>query len=483
MLVLAAIGLGTCVLYVCWVAWVPLLPTNLYEPLLDLGKITEYTWPSALRFVFLIVGLHVLYLLGYRLVRAGRGAAWLIFAFGGLFCFELVWSYPATAADVFGYVAHGRLLADHGANPLTVAPSAFPHDPIMPYLAFPDEPSQYGPLWVVLNAGIALAGHGDLLLEVVLYKALGALAHLAGAFLVLRVAGRLGADRRQALSTALLFLWNPLLLWEMVGNAHNDGLMLLGGLLAIWLLTVGEDRLVLAAVALGASVKLPIAAIAPVLLIVTWRRGRATAIEGALLAAAVVAVSYWPFWTGPATLTALGRTELFTASPASVLRLLLEPVFGQAVATQVARALVYGAFAVLLAVVLWRARRTTSPRAAADLVAATEAALLLVGITWFQAWYVVWPFGLMVVLASPARHRAAVLLALGGLLQYLVFIYLWVMGVVPDQPLAVQSAAYVALIAPLAVGGLIAQVRARWPSRTPRRPRLRRAQAVRVTSA
>lgn len=483
MLVFVLISLGAVVLYVDWAMWVPLLPRNLYEPLLDLGKITDYSWLSALHFLLLVIGLYLLYALGYRQVRAGRARAWLVFVSGALCGLVMVWSYPATAADVFGYIAHGRLLAFHNANPFVVPPSAFARDPIMAYLAFPDEPSQYGPVWVYLGAGIALAARGDLLVEVVLYKALGLLVHLAGGGLVFLVARRLGAERRQALGGAYLFVCNPLLIWEMIGNAHNDGLMLLGGLVAIWLLARGADRLVLPAVAAGALVKLPIAAIAPVLLLVTWRRGRVAAVQGMLLAVALLVVCYWPVWHGLSTLTPLGRSNLFTTSPGSVLREVLQPLTGAVLAAEVARALAYGAFAAVLLIILRRAWRTTSAREAAGLAYATVMAALLVAITWFQAWYLVWPFGLGAVLTSPARSREVVLLSLGGLLQYLVFIYLWVMNVVPDRSMIVQSVGYAALIAPLAVGSLIGLARARWPLRRRRPQRPRRGQAVRLKSA
>ena len=125
--------------------------TTSIRRLLDLGKITGYRWPAALLYLQLILGLYLLYALGYRLVARGAGRLAFVFAFGAFFCFELVWAYPATAVDVFGYVAHGRLLALHHVNPFIIAPDLFPYDPIIPYLAFPDEPSQYGPVWVLLN--------------------------------------------------------------------------------------------------------------------------------------------------------------------------------------------------------------------------------------------------------------------------------------------------------------------------------------------
>ena len=75
---------------------------------------------------------------------------------------------------------------------------------------------------------------------------------------------------------------------------------------------------------------------------------------------------------------------------------------------------------------------------------------LLLATTWFQAWYVVWPFAIGAALAEPRRHLEVALLSLGGLLQYFVFIYLWVMGFFPpNENLAVQIAAYLCIVAPL----------------------------------
>src|SRR5882762_2118417 len=106
-----AVAVASAVLYAIWTLWVPLLPQNLYVPLLDLGKITGYKWPSALLFLQLVIGSYALYAMGYWLVARGTVRRTPIFAAGLVFCAELIWAYPATAADVFGYVAHGRLLA------------------------------------------------------------------------------------------------------------------------------------------------------------------------------------------------------------------------------------------------------------------------------------------------------------------------------------------------------------------------------------
>jgi len=285
-----------------------------------------------------------------------------------------------------------------------------------------------------------------------LYKALAALAHSGGAAVVYWIAHRLSRDTVQAQAMAFIYLWNPMLLWEMVGNAHNDGLMMLFGLFGVWLFVEGKDLLVLAAIAAGVLVKVPVAVIAPTLFVGVWQRSRAKAVEGAVLAFALAVAVYRPFWQGPDTLTVLRRTDLFTASLGSILRLALEPGLGEADASTVARTISLSAFAVVAVISLLLAIR---PGTAADVMRPAYFTLLgalLLATTWFQAWYAVWPLALGAALAEPRRHLEVALLSLGAMLQYFVFIYLWVMGVLPrDENLAVQGVAYLAIIGPLPI--------------------------------
>ena len=137
---LLAVGVATALVYALWVTWVPLLPDNLYVPLLDLGKITGYHWASAAIYMSIVIVLYSLYAYGYRLIRKTESqiSTRTVLVGGAIFCAELIWAYPATAVDVFDYVAHGELLAVHHVNPFMVVPNAFPNDPIIPFLAFPD---------------------------------------------------------------------------------------------------------------------------------------------------------------------------------------------------------------------------------------------------------------------------------------------------------------------------------------------------------
>jgi alpha-1,6-mannosyltransferase len=453
-MVFIVVAVATAVVYALWVAWVPLLPSNLYVPLLDLGKITGYTWASAALYLGIVVALFALYAVGYRAIDQKRSrvkTGW-VFISGAVVCIELLWAYPATAVDVFGYMAHGELLALHQVNPFVVAPNAYPRDPILAFLAFPNEPSQYGPAWVLLSGVIARVSGANLLGEVLLYKVVAAVAHLGSAAVIYAIASRLTVSPVMARASAYLFLMNPLLLWEMVGNAHNDGLMMLFGLCSLWLFVAGHDLFALTGLAAGALIKAPIALIGPVVFVGVLRRNWTRAIEGALLGLALVLVVYRPFWVGPQTLTALRRSDLFTASLGSVLRLALLPALGLGDASTVARTVSLTGFvavAVLSLLLAFRAE-TDADRLRPAYFTLLGAVLLIT--TWFQAWYVVWPFGVGAALGEPRRHLEVALLSLGGLLQYFVFIYLWVMGLFPPtENLGVQLAAYLAIVGPLLV--------------------------------
>src|SRR4051812_15843908 len=128
-------AVASVLIYAAWAFWVPLLPENLYVPLLDLGKITGYRWSSAGTYLAIVLALYALYGIGYFLVATNRArslVAILLASFG--FCAVMVLAYPATAVDVFGYVAHGRLLALHSVNPFVATPGDFPQDDIVRFL-------------------------------------------------------------------------------------------------------------------------------------------------------------------------------------------------------------------------------------------------------------------------------------------------------------------------------------------------------------
>jgi alpha-1,6-mannosyltransferase len=144
-------------------------------------------------------------------------------------------------------------LGVYGGNPFLPATSQFATDPFYEYIAWKGWPSAYGPGWETMAALVArLAGNG-VVANVLAFKM------LPGAFLCARL-GLVALTLREkapqhALASTLLLAWNPIVLFEIWGNGHNDMAMVFWMLVAA--LALSRRRYTLATLALvaGALVK------------------------------------------------------------------------------------------------------------------------------------------------------------------------------------------------------------------------------------
>ena len=133
--------------------------------------------------------------------------------------------------DVYLYNLYGRTIAQYGANPLEHRPDAFVWDPHLHWVYWKDLPSSYGPLWLMLS-GVVSALAADSITAVVLwYRAAGLAIHVATAAVIWYVLRQTAP--REARAGTLFYAWNPLVIVEVVGNAHNDVLIALLGVLLV----------------------------------------------------------------------------------------------------------------------------------------------------------------------------------------------------------------------------------------------------------
>ena len=241
-LALTALGLLSAALYYVALVRPYLLTRYVTEPLLDLGKIGGYDPEAGRRYTVPLLALWLLYLVAGALAPRLRGErALLMLAFGGaLGCgIILLWLYPITAADIFNYALYG-LVQHRGGNPLVVPPDSVIGQPLIGYSAWPFYPSPYGPLWQGIAWLVTAATGERLLAGIVLFKILLLVCHLLNTALIARIAAASGVARPGV--AALLYAWNPLILYETAGNGHNEIVLLTGLLLALWALTSASRR-------------------------------------------------------------------------------------------------------------------------------------------------------------------------------------------------------------------------------------------------
>jgi alpha-1,6-mannosyltransferase len=437
-LLLLAIGLVSAGLYASaftftWPLW------QFYaQPQADYAWFGRYTPSSQVAYLGAFAVLFALQYVAYRIVRARPEVAPLDLIVAGQIIFGIlqVWIYPVAALDLYDYLMYGRIVLVYQGNPFFQPPSAFP-DQLVGYSPWPNERSVYGPVWQLLSLiPTAIAGE-SMLRGIVTFKVLGLLAFVCCTLVIWQLLKRLAPALAPA--GALLFAWNPLLQFELVGNGHNDVVMVLFVLLAIWALIAERRLLVLPLLALAVLTKLLAVALGPIFLYALLRGRRPlreklrVIVAGGAISLALAVASYAPFWGGLDTLYFLSRGNWFTASLPTMLREVLRQWYPFEEAGRLAATLVglgYAAFMVVRIWLLWRTeRRETTAEddwlpwlgAAHDLTFVYLAFATL----WWQPWYLVWLVALAALLPSRVIHERALLFCYGATMNYVVFKYIW----------------------------------------------------------
>jgi hypothetical protein len=215
---------------------------------------------------------------------------------------------PVGSSDHLNYAAYGRM-AITGNDPYATTARQLPADPVARAVQdWRDTPTVYGPVATAQQTLASLIGGTSVRLTVFVMSLTNALAFLVTGLLLYRTAR---GDPGRELRAALLWTANPLLLFELVGGAHNDVLALafaVAGLVVFALpapstglpeptgraeRTLGRCALAGLLIGAGAAVKINVAIAGggPALVIVAeWWRARAGADRGLSRAVARLAV-------------------------------------------------------------------------------------------------------------------------------------------------------------------------------------------------
>ena len=231
------------------------------------------------------------------LAAARRGwtpPARLLLAAGGLVAAAYVFLPPAGSIDVLNYAIYGRI-AHLGHSPYLVRPDALysSGDPVGAFAPanWRTLPTVYGPVATAAQWVAAQLGGGSMA-RIVFWIRLGnAIAYVATAVALVRLAGPDPARRARA---CLLWAVNPLMLFWLVGSGHIDVLLALLGVAALAMIRKsGVAAGACAGILAGAAtaIKTPFA-LAAAGLAVAARKSPRTLAAAAAAAAAVLVPSY-----------------------------------------------------------------------------------------------------------------------------------------------------------------------------------------------
>lgn len=355
----------------------------------------------------------------------------------------LLASFPVGSKDAFLYAFVGKLWGTYHTNPYTTPPSAFVADPWQPFaqVVWAQQPTPYGPLFLWQARLLDGLAAGRLFVAVWAHKVV-ALAALAGAIVI---AGRLmNATAHERWYRIALLAWNPLLLFESAGNGHNDAVMLLLVLSAVWLHRLGgfgRRLLTPAALALAIWYKWYAVLFLPVFLVDVYRDAGWSPLRrwGTVLIVSLIvsgAVLLAPLAEALPLLAQrlAGHENLHQIFPLQLSPVLAALLWGLEATGQtggrwplmwfdVIRVGGFAFAALVLLICQWRGTTDLIGSLCGISVAFT---LLIITILW--PWHLEVPVTLALVAAAPAWRALGMLLTLMGLLSYF-FTFVWATAV------------------------------------------------------
>ena len=362
---------------------------------------------AMLTFLAISVGLLICYLFGFkRLVSQGNNQPLLkiIIAFSVLFCVILILIPQVGSGDIYNYILRARVLTEHGENPYLTTTSTVPDD--LFYIYSPkmwhEIPMQYGPVLASVSIATSWLARDSFLVNQLLLKILFALIHMANIVLIVKLTRLI----KPAMGNIPLFLyaWNPLVLFEVANNAHNDILMAFLILLSLYFYYSKKYVLVWPVLLLSVFTKYVTLLLFPLLIYFVLKKiprekVKTFIIKGALICLALTALLFAPFWEGFQTLKSLlMQTELYSFANLSLVPML---IFGATelfsniypisykMATVLVRLTAFTAFFVLYLFLLYRIFKTQKK----DVTFYSFLILFLytiVGVTSLQPWYFLW---------------------------------------------------------------------------------------------
>jgi hypothetical protein len=199
---------------------------------------------------------------------------------------------PMGSADIVQYAAYGRIAAHYHQDVYSVTPAEISQrfgDPVTSAVgqSWQDTPSVYGPIATWLQEFASWIGGDSVHVTVWVLQLINAAAFVLAGVLAIRLAGADPAARTRAV---LLGLANPVLVWAVVGGAHNDAQAAVFGVAA--LLVLRRSPLAAgAALGLAGSVKLSLG-LYGIALLWALRRSRRGMAELCLGAAVVMIALY-----------------------------------------------------------------------------------------------------------------------------------------------------------------------------------------------
>ncbi|HEX3641271.1 MAG TPA: hypothetical protein VHV10_08275 [Ktedonobacteraceae bacterium] len=421
-----------------------------YYHLDTMGGIAGYTHAGLLTYLIAFSSLFVLFGFAWWETRRFQDhtTLWIILSFGGIFALTTMFVYPVTAIDIFNYIAYGLLLVQHHANPMITPPSRFIADPLMGLAGgFIDQPSPYGPLGQLIQALPVAIGGRNILASLLLLKFMSSGMLVISAFFVYKILFPIKPEF--ALPGVLALAWNPFALFEFCANGHNDIVMMLLIILAIFTLRNEHPVWALTLITASALIKFASLPLIPLFFIYSYshqptlRKRIVYTIEASICSAVLAFICFAPFWAGPQTFarffSEIGYQKYSFSN-------FLQDSSSGHISLQQAKVIGWALFGNCFIYAFWLSSKDFSGLLKGCYI--TMFALLALSVTYIQPWYLIWPFVFAILIPQTRVSLAAILLTYCATLAELGQAYIFTWGPNKAGSIVINSSFYLIIFFP-----------------------------------
>ncbi|MFC1711810.1 hypothetical protein ACFLZ1_04470 [Patescibacteria group bacterium] len=184
----------------------------------------------------------------------------------------MVFAYPAFSHDIFNYIFDARILVHYQNSPYHSHAWDYTGDNWVRFMHWVHRPFPYGPSWLVGSSLFYLIGLGKFSLTLFSFKGLSYLSYIGSGFFIWKINSIM--NKKIAQKSLVYFLFNPVIVFELLVSGHNDGFMMLFVLLSIYLLIMNRTFPAIITFLISVGVKFTSLIYAPVLLLMQNRKIR-----------------------------------------------------------------------------------------------------------------------------------------------------------------------------------------------------------------
>lgn len=252
----------------------------------------------------------------------------IIFIFVIIFNLTLLLIPPFLSGDITGYIYRAGIINEYHKNPYLVAPSQIE---AKPFTNWPDMPLTHGPFWAVISSALNKIAGSDINLNIYIFKIFAIIINLICIFLIYSIINKIKPQYGNL--ATILYAWNPLILLAVANNGHNDVLIILFFLLAVYLAINKKIFYVLPVLILSVLVKYIAVLFLPFFFLYLLRHLKSKKdkitffIKQLFFCSLIIFICFLPFWQGfRIFLPVINQAEVFTVIAAAPIALFISSI-------------------------------------------------------------------------------------------------------------------------------------------------------------